>query len=164
MLISLKEFIKKLIAFDVLWGRRTKKMVGIRDGGADAASIGDPDIAKEWNGNTIYNVNHPNNICTGGHYHSVEATKEKCFDFQITDWVNNQITVIKSGVPVVPGEIGPHGISATCFDVTINKDDGTRFRRVFTNIYIDKATQNIILIKSGAYPNFKGRVIIEGVS
>lgn len=67
--MHLKDFIKKLITLDVFWGRRSKIFHGVRDGGAKATSISNDGVAKEWNGNTIFNVNHPDNECFGGHYH-----------------------------------------------------------------------------------------------
>jgi len=69
--MSLISFVKKLVIFDVFWGRRSKIYHGVKDGGAKAATIADPSVAIAHNGSTIFNVNNPLNDSHGGHFHSV---------------------------------------------------------------------------------------------
>lgn len=70
--MTLVQFIKKLVMLDVIWGKRSKLVSGCKDGGAKATEIANTNIAKEWNGNTIYNLNHPANLpIHGGHFHDI---------------------------------------------------------------------------------------------
>ena len=161
--MTLTEFVKKLITFDVFWGRRSKIFHGVRDGGAKAASIGNNLIAKAHDGNTIFNVNHPQNECQGGHYHDPFLHNEKvCLDFAISDWVNNQIEIIATGIPG-PGQIGPHTYdAANCFQVQVYKKIAVNIgKEVFTSIVINGNTKSIYLRKTSLPPAFNGKVIID---
>lgn len=153
-------FIKKLQIFDIFWGRRSKIFHGINDGGAKAIAIADPDVAIKWQNRSIFNVNNLGNECQGGHYHAVDFSK-LCFPFEITDWVNNQIEIIATGIPVA-GQIGPHQISGDCFDVAVWQDIGARGKEVQVQVFVDKVTKNIILKKTPRN-HFKGHAILEGV-
>jgi hypothetical protein len=168
-MISLVSFIKKLIILDVIWGRRTKLLTGIKDGGAKATEIGDSNIAKEYDGNTIFNVNNPANCpLHGGHYHDpssfVSDPTEICLNFNITDWVDNKITVIYSGIPTA-GQIGPHLQNSTCMNIQtyqkVNIPSIGSFKEVDLQIIIDSATKNILLIKSAKPVEFAGKVFIN---
>jgi hypothetical protein len=69
--MTIREFIKRLVMFDVFWGRRSKMYHGIKDGGAKATLIGDSSQAIISGGSTIFNVNHPSVDPLGGHFHSI---------------------------------------------------------------------------------------------
>lgn len=71
--MSLGSFLKKLVIFDVFWGRRSKIFKGVKDGGAKATSIGDSTKAILWNGSTIFNINDPDFEAFGGHTHDFNA-------------------------------------------------------------------------------------------
>jgi len=161
--MTLTEFVKKLITFDVFWGRRSKIHHGVRDGGTKATSIGNSLIAKVHNGNSIFNVNHPDNECQGGHYHDPFIHNEKvCLSFDVSDWVNNQIEIIASGVPG-PGQIGPHTYATSnCFQVQVYKRIAINAcKEVFTAIVVDCNTRSIYLRKTSLPPAFNGKVIID---
>ena len=153
--------------FDVFWGRRSKIHHGIKDGGAKAGTIGNTDIALEHNGNTIFNVNHPDNECLGGHYHdptTVPDPTEACVEFDITDWNDNKIIVLATGIPNI-GEVGPHGQTNTCMMIQVYKSIGVpsigSFKEVLLDIIIDSSTRDVILRKSALAPKFSGKVILD---
>ena len=163
-MFDIKNILKIFQIFDVFWGRRSKIYHGIKDGGAKATAIADPSKATELNGNTIFNVNHPDNECFGGHYHNatVDPT-EVCFEIKFSDWVNNRIEIIASGVPVI-GQIGPHGFTTTCLQVQIFKTlSGALgdFKEVELCIIINSTTRSVFLCKSGLAPNFSGKVVLD---
>jgi hypothetical protein len=157
-----QKFLKLLTIFDVFWGRRSKIYHGIRDGGAKAAAIADVGIAKEYNGNTIFNVNNPANECMGGHYHvNAGHVNGKILEFVTTDWVDNKIEVLFVGAPVA-GQIGPHQLNTSSFEVKIYRYYGTVLREVDHQLMVDTVSQNITFFKVGLVPAFKGRVVIYG--
>ena len=167
MLGSFKEFIKKLEIFNVIWGRWTKIVFGIKDGGAKATEINDPSRAKLYNGNTIFNINHPDNLCNGaagGHYHDVTAVSENeiCLNFVESDWVNNKIEVIASGTPS-NGQIGPHTYGgAQCLGVEVKeKITSILYKQVGVNVIIDNTTKMIYLRKAPLAKSFSGKVLIN---
>ena len=163
--MQLLSFIKKLQIFDVIFGRRAKILHGIKDGGAKAIEIADPTIAKVYNGNTIFNVNSSVNECQGGHYHTVDITpvdhSKICLHFEIADWINHQIEIIATGIPVA-GQIGPHNLGTPCINSQVWQDEATRFRQVGVEMIINPTTNNVTLKKAPKY-DFKGRVILLGV-
>jgi hypothetical protein len=152
------------VILDVFWGRRSKVYHGIKDGGAKAIAIGNPNIAQVHNGNSIFNVNDPSMECQGGHFHTPKDPNEVCFEFDFTDWVNNKITIIATGVPGI-GQIGPHNQTSTCMSIiTYKKIDVPSidsFKMVDVEIIIDSATKNIILRKSPLPSSFSGKVVID---
>jgi len=140
---------------------------GIKDGGAKAAEIGDANIAREHNGATIFNVNQLDNECLGGHYHDpsiLPDPTEVCVGFEITDWVNNEIKVLATGVPG-RGEIGPHNQTNTCMMIQIYKKIGVpsvdSFKRVYVQVIIDSSNRDVILRKAPLAPAFSGKVILD---
>jgi hypothetical protein len=157
-------FIKKLQIFDVIWGRRAKILHGIKDGGTKAIEIADPNIAKIYNGSTIFNVNSSVNECGGGHYHTVDITpvdhSKICLHFDITDWIGHKIEVISSGTPG-PGQIGPHNLGTPCINSQVWQDEVSKFRQVGVEMFINPTNNNVTLWKTPRY-DFKGRVILMG--
>ena len=162
--MSFNSFLKKLIIFDVFWGRRSKIFHGIRDGGAKALEIGDSNKARISNGNTIFNVNDPDFECQGGHFHLLPDEKKTiCLNFSSTDWVNNQIEIIYTGTPG-PGQIGPHTLTLGCLNAEIyqliSSPLGT-FKKVDVQIIINDSNRHIFLLKSPLPGVFSGRVLID---
>jgi len=136
--MNLTGFLKKLLIFDVIWGRRTKIFKGLKDGGAKAAAIGDPTIAKAHNGSTIFNVNKSVNEPCGGHYHvdslntpddveSVYCTNLNCLiTDQVGDWViivsdNTVNSVVDNTKSHVVGVIVSKLTTTTCNIITHGK-------------------------------------------
>ena len=163
--MQLLGFIKKLQIFKVMFGRVSMIFRGLNDSGAMAIAIADPNIAKVYNGRTIFNVNSLANECGGGHYHTVDVTpvdnSKICLHFEIADWTNHQIEIIATGIPVA-GQIGPHNLGAPCINSQVWQDEATRFRQVGVEMIISPTTNNVTLKKAPKY-DFKGRVILLGV-
>ena len=164
----IKEFVKKLQIFRVTYGKLTTLLFGIKDGGAKANQINDTTRAKINNGNTIFNINHPDNLgpCYGGHYHDISAivgSSKICIDFEAKDWINNKIRVLATGTPTIPGEIGPHNFtSAVCLEVHIRKKISTNiYKEIKLNVQIDSTTKDVYLRKAPLGKDFTGKVLID---
>lgn len=157
-------FIKRLIALDVFWGRRSKIFHGIKDNGAIAASINDTSKAISSNGCTIFNVNNLENEPQGGHYHTVIDTSEICLLFEASDWVNNKIVIIPSGTPIA-GQIGPHNQTNSCMSIQkyekLNILGKNTFKEVDFEVFIEENTYNITMYKSSKTSPFAGKVKID---
>lgn len=163
--MQLMSFIKKLQIFKVIYGRASTILRGLNDGGQKAIEINDENVAKVFNGRTIFNVNNPVNECGGGHFHTADTIitdpSKICLHFEVTDWVDHKIEVIAAGTPTV-GQIGPHNLTASCVNSQVWQDETSRFREVGVEIRIDPTTKSVTLWKSPRY-DFKGRVILMGV-
>ena len=160
--MEIRTLIKKLAMLKAIWGRRATVLTGLNDNGAKAAEINNPNIAKESQGRTIFNVNHLSNECGGGHYHTSDTivdSSKVCLNFIETDWINNKIEVIASGNPTI-GQIGPHGLSNTCLETQVWKDIGNDFKEVDLEVIVNKTTRNITLIKSPRPGIFSGKIMM----
>jgi len=91
--------------------------------------------------------------------------KSKCVEFTSSDWYNNRIEVIKSGVPTVPGQIGPHGLDAPtgyCYEAHTSEHlDADNKIKVELPIKINKSTGLVTIFKTGLVPAFNGSVVID---
>lgn len=159
--MQILNFIKKLQILRAIYGRASVMLRGIRDGGAKAAEIGDINIARAHNGNTIFNVNHPDNECSGGHYHDsseIVDHSKVCLTFNSTDWVNNKIEIIATGTPSA-GQIGPHLLTNYCLETQIWQNFNNSQKEVYVDVLVDKSNLKITLRKTPRN-HFNGRVMI----
>jgi hypothetical protein len=83
--------------------------------------------------------------------------------FSASDWLNNSIVIIRSGLPTVPGEIGPHELPLNRFyETSIYKYlPSSRTKEVGLTIVHDRATGNITFSKAAAVAAFSGVAFIK---
>jgi hypothetical protein len=83
--------------------------------------------------------------------------------FNASDWTNNTLTVLQSGVPTQPGEIGPHNFStALNYDTVVHRYLGpSQSVEVALTVVQDRNTGNISLIKAAIVPSFTGIALIQ---
>ena len=87
------------------------------------------------------------------------------FEFEAADWTNGTRNVIQIPDlgPLVPGQIGPHGLGTDrVYHITVWKDDGSPVLvGVEIEYEVNVSTGLISLIKTGRGTPFGGRVIIS---
>jgi hypothetical protein len=81
--------------------------------------------------------------------------------FEPTDWTGNRITVIPTGTPTSPGEIGPHLIPPRRLYTTVSELSISRYREVGLDIQFDFTTGYITIYKAAKVPAFGGVVAIR---
>ena len=84
--------------------------------------------------------------------------------FNASDWVNNTLTILQSGVPMNPGEIGPHNFPPTLvYDTVVYKYlSPTQSKEVGLTIVQDRVTGNILIAKAAVIATFTGIALIQG--
>lgn len=82
--------------------------------------------------------------------------------FFAADWSHNLISVIRTGTPVSPGQIGPHLLLPGTYNVTVYRymPDGW-VREVGVTIFVNRTTGVIQLKKAPIVDSFDGRVVIN---
>jgi hypothetical protein len=84
--MSIGDFIKKLLILDVIFGKRSKMIHGIKDGGTLATSINDESVSRIRSGNSIFNLDNSINEPYGGHFHGGPyEIRDMCHREQIED-------------------------------------------------------------------------------
>lgn len=88
------------------------------------------------------------------------------FRFTVADWNAgdpNEITIIQSGVPVSPGQLGPHNLgTGRIFNVHVWRETGaTVALGIDLELEVNLTTGNVILRKAPRAPAFDGRVILS---
>lgn len=91
-------------------------------------------------------------------------TKRIAIGFLDSDWVANQMVCIRDGVPIIPGQIGPHNMPLSSYLVAVVwRFIGPGYmKEVGLTVIHDPVTGNMTIIKAGLAPNFSGVVYIDG--
>lgn len=87
----------------------------------------------------------------------------KEISFTASDWAGNRITVIPTGVPTTPGEIGPHVIPPRTLWPMVMEMRSNFAEEVGVKIVFDPSTGRITIWKTGLVPAFAGVVGIRFV-
>jgi hypothetical protein len=82
----------------------------------------------------------------------------KEISFSASDWAGNRITVIPTGVPMSPGEIGPHMIPPRTLWPMVMEVSGTFAEEVSLKVVFDPTTGRVTIWKTGLVPAFAGIV------
>lgn len=165
-------FIKKLIALDVFWGRRSKIFHGIKDGGAYADSLGDPTRAIKVAGRTIFNINNVSNEFQGGHYHDTSITSEAESVFlqglicRTIDAVGNWVVIVSDNtVNKVTDNTQGHVIGVIIAKPSTTTCDVVTYGRAAVFSGLDSTQKRYFLSAAGgltATPPTKGYVLELG--
>lgn len=86
---------------------------------------------------------------------------EKRIPFYASDWVNNTIVVIKTGVPI-QGQIGPHKFGVgDRYETSVYKETATYTKETEVTVIQDKVSGNVNIKKAGLAPNYNGFIFIR---
>lgn len=90
-------------------------------------------------------------------------SKRIAIGFLLTDWVANQMVCIRTGVPAIPGQIGPHDMPLGTFLVAqVWRFVGPGYlKEVGVTVIHDPMTGNVTIIKAALAPVFSGVVYID---
>ena len=91
------------------------------------------------------------------------VTTKMAIAFSEHNWLGNSLTVIPSGVPTVPGEIGPHSLPIPRFySTTVYRylPGNIKLEETGLDIIHDQNTGTIEITKSGPVAAFAGVVMI----
>jgi len=82
-------------------------------------------------------------------------------NFFVTSWLNNQIEVIRAGVPG-PGQLGPHNLALGNYRTFISEFiSGTTRKAVEVDAVYNPTTGSVYLIKAAGKADFDGMCSVE---
>ena len=173
-----------------MYGRVSVILRGLKDGGAAAAQIGDTNIAKEHNGSTIFNVNHPSNECFGGHYHdpsdSANVLFQNCYFSRFGNVIENTWLLAEGKPSNVSGhticlsspylkKIGVNCSSPSTFSVGVYVHDTVTYTLITTislvnqisldksiSVNLTKGLQLAMVVLSGTAQEIDASLIVAG--
>ena len=90
-------------------------------------------------------------------------TYNRKVEFQASNWMNNRLVVLPSGIPINYNEIGPHKLPLTKFyETSVYKISGSNLtREIGLTIIHNKSTGYLTIFKAARAPSFDGVVLIE---
>ena len=84
------------------------------------------------------------------------------FEFSVSDWQSDTLTIIRAGTPSIPGQIGPHKFPLDgYYRASTYKYLGNILKEVTLTVLQDTATGDIILKKAGLVQAFDGVALVE---